>query len=475
MVLNKRPGAATGFGHGFLAGFARRLGNGLVIAMLFVGIHGSASAQGEVSGDWVISPVNVIDVTDGTVLENRAVFVADGRIVDIEAAGLSRDGFVPVDGAGGWLIPALAEMHAHVPAGSRGQQATEDVLTMFLAHGITTIRGMLGEPSHLELRDALATGTIFGPRLITSGPSFNGSSVSSPEQGAARVLAQADAGYDFLKIHPGLSREEFLAISTAASTMGMPFGGHISFETGLDTALQQGQDTIDHLDGYAEAMVPPSSPLSGQAPEWFGLNLAAGIDPSLAPALARATAAVDVWNVPTQSLFETTTGTLSVEQLLKRPGMDLIEKSVRDNWAEAVENIRAQSTPEERQQFLAARNALILALQKAGAPLLLGSDAPQIFNVPGVSTHQELAYLVEAGLTPLQALQSGTLNVAKFFQEADRGTIAVGQVADLLLLAANPLENIHNSTRILGVSRDGQWYDEADLQQRLAAIRERLR
>lgn len=458
-----------------MSDFSRRFLRRLALTMLLIGLHGATHAQDEVLSKWVISPVNVIDVTNGTILESRAVFVGNGRIVDIEVAGSSRDGFAPVDGAGGWLIPALAEMHAHVPAGSQGQQATEDVMTLFLAHGITTIRGMLGEPSHLALRDALAAGTVFGPRLITSGPSFNGNSVSSPEQGAIRVQTQADAGYDFLKIHPGLSREEFLAIAAAANGADMPFGGHISFETGLETALQQGQDTIDHLDSYAEAMVPPSSPLFGQAPEWFGLNLAAGIDPALAPGLARATAAVGVWNVPTQSLFETTTGALSVDQLLARPGMDLVEKSVRSNWAEAVENIRSQSTPDDRKQFLAARRALILALQDAQAPLLLGSDAPQIFNVPGISTHQELVYLVEAGLTPLQALQSGTVNVAEFFEEADRGTIAEGQVADLVLLAANPLENIHNSTRILGVARDGRWYGQADLERRLAAIRESVR
>jgi len=475
MVLTQGPGNGAVFGCGFLNSLAHRLFSGLACVMLLIGMHGSAFAQNEVSGDWVISPVNVIDVTNGALLENRAVFIADGRIVDIEAAGASRDGFTPVDGADGWLIPALAEMHAHVPPSSQGRQATDDVLTLFLAHGITTIRGMLGESSHLALRDALAAGTVFGPRLVTSGPSFNGNSVSSPEQGAARVRTQAEAGYDFVKIHPGLSREEFLAISTAASGAGLPFGGHISFETGLEIALQQGQDTIDHLDGYAEAMVPPSSPLFGQAPEWFGLNLASAMDPALVPELARATAAVDVWNVPTESLFETTTGPLSVEQLLERPGMDLIEETVRSDWAGAVERIRAQSTPEDRERFLAARKALILALQEAGAPLLLGSDAPQIFNVPGVSTHQELAYLVDAGLTPLQALQSGTINVAKFFQEADRGTIAVGQVADLLLLAANPLENIHNSTRILGVSRDGRWFNQADLERRLTAIRERVR
>ncbi len=452
-----------------------RLLTGLLLSLLLGGAPVYAFAQDAPDTRWVISPVHVVDMETGAISADRAVFVEAGRIVAVGSAGAPGDGFVPVDGHNGWLIPALAEMHAHVPPASQGPQATADVMTLFLAHGVTTIRGMLGEPSHLELRDALASGAMFGPRLITSGPSFNGNTVTSPEQGAERVLAQQEAGYDFLKIHPGLTRDEFLAISAAAAELDMPYGGHISFETGLATALEQGQDTIDHLDAYAEAMVPPSSPLSGLAPEWFGLNLAAGMDPALAPGLARATAVAGVWNVPTQSLFETTTGPAGVTELLARPGMDLVSESVRTSWSGAIDNIRAQSTPENRALFLAARRALILALQEAGAPLLLGSDAPQIMNVPGVSIHQELAYLVDAGLTPLQALQSGTINVAQFFDEADRGAIGPGQAADLVLLAANPLEDIHNSTQILGVSRDGRWYDRDDLDLRLADIRERNR
>lgn len=446
----------------------------LALGCLILTRAADVMAAGNPDEAWVISPVNVIDMTSGDISPNRAVHIKDGRVAFIEEGGFLREGFTPVDGAGGWLMPALAEMHAHVPSASQGEQATEDVLTLFLSHGITTIRGMLGESSHLALREALASGSVFGPRLITSGPSFNGNSVTSAEQGVERVWTQQQAGYDFLKIHPGLSREEFLAIASAANEAGLPFAGHVSFETGVETALTQGQDTIDHLDGYAEAMVPASSSLYGVAPQWFGLNLASAIDPALAPALAQLTADASVWNVPTESLFETTTGPLSVPELLARPGMDLVSQSVRAAWSESVEQIRSQSTPEDRALFLAARRTLILALQDAGAPLLLGSDAPQIFNVPGVSTHQELAYLVDAGLTPLQALQSGTVAVAQFLREPDRGTIGVGQVADLLLLEANPLEDINNSTRIQGVARDGRWYDREDLDRRLAAIRDRM-
>ena len=423
---------------------------------------------------WLLLDVNVIDITNGDVLMARDVRIEDGRIAEIANRGtIERRDQAAVDGHGGYLVPGLAEMHAHVPPASQGPQRTQDVMTLFLANGVTTIRGMLGEPAHLELREALANGDIEGPRLITSGPSFNGRTVSSPEQGAERVREQAAAGYDFLKIHPGLSRAEFTAIAEAARESNIPIAGHVSFETGLDAALAQGQDSIDHLDAYAEALVPAEHPLHGQAPQFFGLNLADGMDPAGTTALARATAEAGVWQVPTQSLFETTVGELSLETLRERPGMEMLGETLLANWSGSVENIRGQMTDGQRARFLDVRRRLLLEMQKAGVGLLLGSDAPQIMNVPGYSAHQELAYYVSAGLTPLQALQTGTLNVARYLGEDDRGQVAPGMIADLLLLEANPLEDIHHTTRIVGVARGGRWFDRETLRQMLDGVRER--
>jgi imidazolonepropionase-like amidohydrolase len=378
-----------------------------------------------------------------------------------------------IDGAEGWLIPALAEMHAHVPPRSQGEQRVDDVLALFLAGGVTTIRGMLGEPWHLELREELADGRRIGPRLITSGPSFNGNTVTAPAQGAARAREQAAAGYDFLKIHPGLSRDEFLAIAKAAQDAGLPVAGHVSFETGLETALRWRQASIDHLDAYAEALVPPTSDLFETPPEFFGINLAAAMDPSGIDDLARQTAEAGVWNVPTQSLFEGTLGPASLEELRQRPGMDLLSAETLERWERSVQELRERITEEDRRHFLAIRRALIGALQDAGAGLLLGSDAPQIMNVPGYSVHQELQHLVASGLTPLEALQTGTVNVARFFGEDDRGRIAPGQVADFVLLGANPLEDIGNTAAILGVAREGRWLDRSTLDRLIEGVRSR--
>jgi imidazolonepropionase-like amidohydrolase len=332
---------------------------------------------------------------------------------------------------------------------------------------------MLGESWHLELRELLDRQEWAGPRLITSGPSFNGNTVTSPEQAAGRVREQAAAGYDFLKLHPGLEPEEFEAIARTASEVGIPFAGHVSFDVGLDAALRAQQATIDHLDGYAQAMVPAGSDLAGEAPSWLGLNLAPDMDPGKAPELAMSTALAGVWNVPTQSLLDTTAGTATIDALLGRPGMQFLTPGLRARWKSSVESIRSRTTPEQREAFLTARRALLVALQDSGAGLLLGSDAPQIMNVPGFSVHQELAYLVRAGLTPLQALQSGTVNVARFFGNRDKGEIAAGYAADLILLESNPLLDIRATTGISGVMRAGTWFSREQLNRMLEQVEER--
>lgn len=439
------------------------------LLLLLLGLPVGAAAD-----SWWLAPVNVVDPRTGEVLEAQAVEVAGERFGDITAAATLDPGHARVvDGQGGWLIPGLAEMHAHVPGHERGDEYVDDVLMLFLANGVTTIRGMLGEPWHLSLREALNSGQRLGPRLLTSGPSFNGNSVSSPVEGAAMVREQAQAGYDLLKIHPGLSREEFLAIMAEANAVNIPVAGHVSFATGLDAALDAGMDSIDHLDAYAEAMVPEDSPLRGVAPSWFGLNLGSAMDAAMARGLAERTAASGVAVVPTQSLFETTTGEAPLEALLERPGMEMLSDDLLARWSGSIRDIRGRADREDRAGFLAARRALIAALDQAGAVILLGSDAPQIMNVPGYSVHQELAYMVDAGMSPRAALFAGTGAVADHLGAPDRGDISSGEVADFVLLAGNPLVDINNTTRIIGVARGGHWLDREALDRALDSVRER--
>jgi imidazolonepropionase-like amidohydrolase len=422
-----------------------------------------------------IGPVHVISMESGKVTPEQAVITREGlidRIISYTEA-MKQPAATLVDGKNGYLIPGLAEMHAHIPSRGRGEQYARDLLVLYLANGITTARGMLGEPWHLEVREKLATQEWVGPRLITSGPSFNGRSVSSPSQAAGKVSAQAEAGYDFVKLHPGLLAEEFEAITAAAYEEKMPVAGHVSFAVGLDMALRLGQATIDHLDGYAQEMVPENSPLSGEAPSFFGLNLASAMDIKLAPRLARATASAGVWNVPTQSLIENWAGERRMKDLLSGPGMIYVSGELKQRWINNVSSLREQSSVDSRRRFITLRRGLIQELQAAGAGLLLGSDAPQVMNVPGFSIHQELEYLVQSGLTPLQALQSGTRNVAAFFDAGNQGEVKSAYVADLVLLRSNPLEGITATSDILGVMRAGTWYGREQLDRMLAAIEAR--
>ena len=423
----------------------------------------------------LIGPVHVVLMESGEVTPGQAVITRNGLIDSIISYSEAKDrpGTTLVDGENGYLIPGLAEMHAHIPSQGRGEQYARDILVLYLANGITTARGMLGEPWHLELREKLASQEWMGPRLITSGPSFNGKTVSSPAQAARMVRVQARAGYDFLKLHPGLELEEFEAIADAAHKVKLPFAGHVSFAVGLDAALRQHQASIDHLDSYAQAMVPEGAPLHGEAPSFFGINLAVGMDSNLAPRLAKATAAAGVWNVPTLSLIENLAGERSVETLLARPGMVYVSEDLKQVWINHVNSLREQASWSDRQRFLMLRRTLIRELQAAGAGLLLGSDAPQIMNVPGFSIHEELGFMVGSGLTPLQALQSGTRNVAAFFKEEMQGDVKPAYVADLVLLRSNPLENIAATSDILGVMRAGSWYSREDLDRLLAAIKGR--
>lgn len=421
--------------------------------------------------------VTVIEVDSGTLIPHQTVIIQGNRIQQVAAlddADLPEDTRV-IQAGGHYLMPGLAEMHAHVPPVD--DAGLDDVLRLYLAHGVTTIRGMLGEPGHLNLREALAQrgqiGERIGPRLLTSGPSLNGRSVRSPEQAVEMVQRQAEAGYDFLKLHPGLAADEFQAISETAKRLKLPFAGHVSADVGLDAALAAGQATIDHLDGYVQELVPADAPSHGQAPEFFGINLAADLDPAGIDDLTRRTAEAGVWNVPTQALLEHVLGDTPVATLMARPGMAYISPATRETWRQRVVDSRQAVPAADRQKLLQVRRDLIRALQQAGAGILLGSDAPQIMNVPGIAAHEELAFYVAAGLTPAQALATGTRQVAAFLDEPDAGHIAAGARADLILLDADPLQDISASRSIQGVMRDGRWYDRDTLDGWLAAIRER--
>ncbi|ANO50289.1 amidohydrolase family protein [Woeseia oceani] len=410
--------------------------------------------------------VNVVGLQDERVLTEQTVLVRDQRIVSLGAVQDTEvpEGALIVDGTDRYLMPGLSEMHGHVPAESGVD--LERVLVLYVANGITNVRGMLGNAAHLQLRTDIASGEVLGPRLYTSGPSFNGNSVSSPGQAADKVRSQAAAGFDFLKIHPGLTRAEFVAMAKAAEEAGIRFAGHVPADVGVPLALQHGIATIDHLDGYMPLLVPAHSGASGGFGGFFDVFLAPYADESLLPAVARASAEAGVWNVPTQSLFEHLVNAEPAQQMAAWPEMKYMPAATVRRWVESKNELQADAdyNDELAARAILLRRQLIKSLHDAGAGLLLGSDAPQVFNVPGFSIHRELAMLVEAGLTPYQALRTGTVNAARWLGHAgETGTVERGQRADLVLLDDNPLADVRNTRRVHGVMLNGRWLDRAAL------------
>jgi imidazolonepropionase-like amidohydrolase len=424
----------------------------------------------------VFRDVTVVPMDSERTLPGQSVLVAEGRIAAIGPADSLPipDGARIIDGRGHWLMPGLAEMHAHLPPVAQAE-ALERVLDLFLANGVTTARGVLGEPGHLALRAAIDAGERDGPRIVTSGPSLNGSSVRDAAHAVELVEAQKAAGYDLVKLHPGLDRDTFDALMGAAKRVGLRVAGHVPVDVGIEHALAQRMDCIEHMDDYVRALAPDGSDERSGNPGFFGLNAALVADRGRIPALVAATRAAGAAISPTETLMVNLLDAGSTDVLLARPEYAYVAAATREQWRSSRDGMQASPAFDRAAaaRFLALRRELLKALHDAGVPIVLGSDAPQVFNVPGFSAHRELALMVAAGLTPYQALRTGTVEATRHVgHEARRGTIAEGMQADLVLLSADPLADVGNAQRIVGVMRDGRWHDRADLDARLARVRE---
>ncbi|HUG41586.1 MAG TPA: amidohydrolase family protein, partial [Longimicrobiales bacterium] len=411
----------------------------LIATLLLAATHAPLVAQQP--PPLVIRNVNVIPMDRPEVLPDRTVVIRDGRIESVGTAASVPAGAIVVDGAGKFLIPGLAEMHAHV----QSPQDNPRILALYALNGVTTARGMLGRPAHLVLRDSLARGLVLGPRLITSGPSFGGGDFS-PAEARRRVREQKEMGYDLLKIHPGPSRAAFDALAETARQLGIPFAGHVPADVGLDRAIAAGYHTIDHLDGFMEALVPPGATGVPAQGGWFGLNLVPHVDEGRIPGIVARLREAGIAVVPTQTLMENYVSDLTGDELAARPEYAYWIPAQLEQWRNQKNaRLRHPATPPaaQRARYTEIRRRFIKALYDGGVPVLLGSDAPQVWNVPGFSAHRELRLYVDAGLTPYEALRTGTIEVARHLGEEGRsGVVRPGARADLLLLDANPLEDI---------------------------------
>ena len=440
----------------------------LISALTFAVLGVTPAASGQTV---VFDNVNVIPMDRERVLDKQTVVVRDGRIDQIGPAGSVKApaGATRVDGSGKFLMPGLAEMHGHLTASYLPDAAKADIFYLYLANGVTTVRAMLGNPEAITTRDAIAAGKIPGPKLYVAGPALNGKVAPTPEDGARLVREQKQAGYDLLKILGGMPPTVYDSIMRTAHSLKIDAAGHVPAEVGVRGALDARQRSIDHIDQYIPALkLTPETP---REEEDRRIN-----------EIAQLTAKSGVWNVPTMYLWDLFHNAETGEALRARlTETRFLPRSMIDEWTKSKNGRLSppNNTPSGVGAFgltgvrvMELRRKIVRALKMANAPIALGTDSPQMFSVPGFSTHRELKLMVdELGYTPYEALESGTLKVAQYFgTTAGTGTVAEGKRADLILLNANPLINIANTENRAGVMVNGRWIPQVEIQKRLDEI-----
>ena len=419
-----------------------------------------------------ITDVSVVDVERGRLLADQTVVIRDGRIVALGAAAsvpVPADADV-VDGTDRFLTPGFADMHVHL--------YTEGDLLTYVANGVTTVRNMAGDSTHLAMRRRVAAGLVVGPRIVTAGPVVEAAPLSHPDnalledpaRARAELARQRAAGYDFVKVYNHLARPVYDSVVAAAEGLGMSVAGHVPLSVGLDGALAARQRSIEHLRGYVRELLPDAPPAASDTSfrDWsVAWNR---IDTTrIAPLVAR-TVAAGVWNCPT---FAFTVHELSPAaehaRLLARPELRYL--SLQGLPADrATTSYLRQFTDADfaaTQRGLAGQFALLRALDAAGAGLLVGTDS----WLSGYAYADELELLARAGLAPARVLRMATVDAARFLGEpAEWGSVAVGRRADLVLLDGDPLVDIANARRVRAVVAGGRLLRREDLDRMLEAL-----
>ena len=444
--------------------------NLLASCALLLGLGCQTAPEGTVA----FVNVNVLPMDNERVLTDQTVVTSLGKISELGPASEIKvpRGATIVDGSEKYLIPGLAEMHAHLPRADTPAEEVDRILFLFLSNGVTTVRGMLGNASHLELRQQIADGTRLGPTIYAAGPAFRASDELTADAARQRVREQHQAGFDLLKILEGLSMDVYDAIADEATKVGIPFGGHVPNPVGLLHALAAGQGTIDHLDNFLDALEADDSPIKDADAATRGRELGLHADEEKIPALVAATKLADASVVPTMALWETFNADVPAEHYAAFEELKYLPRETVDAWIESQKGRRERLNPEAGARVIEIRKKVLKALQDEGARIVFGTDAPQIFNVPGFSIHREISIMASAGLTPYEILASATKNAAEHFRAEAFGRVKVGARADLMLLEANPLDDASNVSKRAGVMVRGQWLPEAEIQAELAELAE---
>ncbi len=461
-----------------------------ICASLGLALLSSVLAAQESLKTLVITHVAVIDATGAPARPDSTVVITGDRITGIGSPKTRiPKGAQVLDGTGKFLIPGLWDMHVHLDY--------RDYLPLFIANGVTGVRVMWGDPKHHEWRKDIEAGRLPGPRMmigsaIVDGPNpyWPGSiSVSSEAQARQAVADAKREGADFVKVYQLLPRDLYFDIADESKKEGIPFEGHLPVTVTAEEGSRAGQKSFEHLVGILPACSTRSDELFRAAQQDFAAALKSkgkfeGLHESplgnemldsysaeKAAALSAVLKSNGTWQCPTLTLLHMM-GYGDDPAFLKDPRLQYMPPRMRAAWNPA--GMEGPRTPEdfayskrEFQRYLQA----VGAMQKGGVGILAGTDSQNPYTFYGFSLHDELGFLVQAGLPPMQALQAATLNPARFFgKEKDLGTVEEGKIADLVLLDADPLDAIANTRKINAVVYRGNLYPRPALDEMLAKV-----
>ena len=435
----------------------------------------------------VITHVTVINPGDSSVQANRTVVIAGKRIVSVtDGAKVKPRNARVVDATGRYLIPGLWDMHVHSAFGDWFPGGRDIILPLFIANGVTGVRDMGGDaPVLMEWRKQISAGQIIGPRMVISGPMLDGYlpdgklrfpssiAITTPASAVAAVDALKAQGVDFIKVQSVISREAYLAAAAEAHKQGLPIVGHVPDKVRIKEVMDAGQKSIEHLMGIFEGCSTEEDKfITGEGNLKLLLTTQ---DPQRCQALIKSLAQSHTWQVPT--LAWQRGGTFLDQRDLKHQPLDkYVPAYWRDvTWRRFTDEMMpdlARDPLPLRQEYFSRNLQMVGWMHRDGVEFMAGTDtAPGVYIMPGFSLHDELANFVEAGFTPMESLQTATSNPARFLGiEASVGSVAPAKIADLVLLSANPLTDIHNTQKISAVIVNGRLFNRAALDQILKDV-----
>ena len=422
-----------------------------IVGLALVLLGRSAASHAQTTPPLVITNTNVLPMSQNTVLRQQTVLIEKGRIVALGPAGkaIIPRGAVVVDGKGKYLMPGMIDMHAHLPGAEGARHSLDSYFRLNLASGVTGLRSMRGAPEHLRWRDSLRRISALAPRLYLGSPVFTRDRSYTARKGQQLLTQYKASGYDFAKYLGGLTVPQYDSLLTDARQVGLKMAGHAP-RSGLAGALAARMTSIEHIEAFVVAYQQDSVLFRQQA---------------------RQMAAGGIYTCPDLFWYQVTWLEYAPERLKQLPGMAYVDASVREEWLTWVAAESQQLMPggvptaahAQRMASLKAYRRAFRIMHEAGVQFLVSAgDGP--FVVPGFSMNEELASLVGMGLSPYEALGAATRNAATWLGVQNQlGTVEPGKTADLVLLDANPLENIANMRRVSGVVLAGRWVPVAQL------------